>query len=134
MGTRAAEELLTGTTSFSVPIDGSHRNVSIITQLANSVFFRPSKEGQGVEPSRQSISGILLIVVGNESLSVVGLLHPSAARPLAHELFRDVHFVRLKAWPIEAGVPFGIEWVGMKPTARSFPHLALFDLPDVPQS
>lgn len=116
MGKRAAEELLTGTTSFSGPVGATAPPKAIaefktITDLENSVFFKPGHEGSTIEPARQSISAVLLGVLSDYDLCLVGILHPAAAKPFEHGTLPGVPFVRLSTWPIEPGQPFSIEWV-----------------------
>ena len=121
MNAHSAQELLTGTTSFSIPIGGPAADITMVTQLANSVFCRPTNEGK-VEPSRRSISAVVLMTISQDIANVIGLLHPDPAVPFDPNVLSNVHFLRFRSWPLEAGKPFGVEWVGPQPSPTPFPH------------
>ena len=121
MGTHAAEELLTGTTAFRLRIGDTDASPEVIATLKNSVFFR-EKNGS-IEPARQSISAILLMRIGEDGASVIGVLHPVPAVPFDPWTLERIHFIRLRQWPIRER--FGIEWVGPPPSPTSFPHVPM---------
>jgi hypothetical protein len=124
MGTHSAEELLTGTTAFQIKIGDVDATPEVIAPLKNSVFFRMTKDKTGVEPARQSISAIILMGISRDQASLLGVLHPAPAVPFDHEIFDQVHFIRLRSWPIAQG-RFGIEWVGPPPRATSYYHMPI---------
>lgn len=122
MGSHAATKLLAGTTVISVRVgELASGEPEIVATLRNSVFFRPSADGSSFEPARQSISAVVLVTIGFETASVIGLLHPAAAHPFDHESLPNVHFVRLTGWPVTDG-KLRMEWLGPEPNPTSYYH------------
>jgi hypothetical protein len=124
MGTHSAEELLTGTTAFQIKIGDVEATPEVIAPLKNSVFFRMTKDQTGVEPARQSISAILLMTISRDGASILGILHPQPAVPFDPKMLDQIHFIRLRSWPI-AGNRFGIEWVGPPPSPTRYLHFPI---------
>lgn len=121
MGTRGAKELLTGTTSFSVPLGGSTDGIALSATLQNSVFMRLNSSGDGVEPARQSISAVILVGLTPHGCGLVGVLHPAPAHSFDPRTFSSVPFLKLIEWPI-TGNRFGVEWVGPEPDPTAMMH------------
>ena len=121
VGSRAAEEMLTGTTALSLRIGDIAARPEVNAPLKNSVFFRA--KGGKVAPARQSISAILLMQIRWDGIYVIGVLHPAPAVVFDPSTFDHVNFVRLRQWPIEER--FGIEWVGPAPSPTQVPHMPM---------
>jgi len=121
LGTMGAEFLLTSEPKITYPLAGSGDDVSLTTNLKRSVFFAPSGHGEEIVSRRRSVSAVLLIALAGNQSSVLGILHPDPAKKLSIEHFREVPFLRLTKWPIEAGA-IKIEWVISSPEAKVFPH------------
>ena len=112
----AVEWLSSSEPAISVPIGEPDPNVSEVTDLKESLFFRPDGKG-GIEPCRQSISAVLLSMIGRDGECIVyGALHPDAARPLPTNRLRDIPFARVHPWPPKDGL-IQVEWVVSSPTA-----------------
>jgi len=58
-----------------------------------------TKDKTGVEPSRQSISAILLMVISRGGASILGILHPQPAVAFDPQTLDRVNFIRLRSWP-----------------------------------
>lgn len=119
LGPHGAETLLTSDTKIEVPIDKPIDKVSLITDLKNSVFFRP-RNGK-FESCRRSISAILLISIFADKSLVVGILHPDPQYEFPIRFLPSVPFLRMKKWPPENKI-IEIEWVIYKPKAEGFYH------------
>lgn len=62
-----------------------------ITEMRSAAFLRPD-ETQEVGYARSSISGVLLCGLGSEPPRVLGVLHPSPARPFNPAILPQVEF------------------------------------------
>ncbi len=129
MNAYSAEELLTGSTMISVPIwnaegGNAEGDTEIVTQLKNSVFFRGAQDGS-VESARRSISAILLMNIMRDSCSVIGLLHPDPVHPFDPDAMDQIHFARLRNWPVVRGDRLSIEWIGPKPEPSKHFHFPI---------
>ena len=94
MGSRAAEEMLTGRTAISLRIGDVTLPAQVVASLKNSVFFRATDGA--IEPARQSISAILLMQIRHDGVFVIGVLHPEPRYRFNPATFDSVHFVRLR--------------------------------------
>ena len=97
----AAEFLLTSDTCISIPhpLANPKPDLSLETDLANSVFFR-EKNGE-FELCRRSISVILLCGILRNAMHVIGVLHPDPVHKFPTQFLPSIPFVRLKKWPPE---------------------------------
>lgn len=121
LGSHGARELLTGTTSFTVPLSGSSADARVSTRLRDSVFMKQNRAGDGVEPARQSISAVMLVNVTANGANLIGVLHPEPAYAFEPRTFETVHFLKVVNWPIE-GDQLKVEWVGPEPGPTFMPH------------
>jgi len=119
MGKEAAEWLMTSDTKISVSIGKPNAEPKLITGLEKSVFFRFDSKGK-IEPCRQSISAILLVILDANSCLIKGLLHPAPAIPFDISLFPDIHFLKVANWPCSEGQII-TEWIiHCPPTKRVY--------------
>lgn len=126
LGPHGAETLLTSDTKIEVPLGQPINSTELVTDMKNSVFFRP-KNGS-LEPCRRSISAILLIsIYANRSL-VVGILHPNPKKKFPMSLLPSVPFLRLKKWPLENN-QIETEWVIQRPAHAEFHHRIVWSEP-----
>lgn len=116
LGKQAAEWLLTSETKISIPIGVPNAESKIITDLDKSVFFRFNKNGK-IEPCRQSISAILLVVLDYNSCLILGILHPEPTYSFDISCFPDVPFCRIANWPCSEGLIL-TEWLIHNPSAK----------------
>lgn len=121
LGPSGAEFLLTSEPNITYPVAGSGAEVTMTTNLRRSVFFAPRGEGNQIVSRRRSVSAVLLVALADNQSSVVGILHPDPAKKLRIEHFRNVPFLRLARWTIEAGA-INTEWVISCPESRNFLH------------
>lgn len=122
LGPLGASSLLTSETKITIPIGEPDPEVSLSTDLKDSVFFR-WKNGI-VEPCRRSISAILLAAIYAESCLIIGILHPEPVYILPISVFRNIPFCRLKKWPPENHM-LDIEWVIHSPNSIDFYYMPI---------
>jgi len=118
MGTMAAEFLLTGKTKISVPVFPEGGEAEQVTDLAESVFFGPSK-GHGLEVRRRGVSSVVLGQMWGDECGLVGILHPDPEYPFPVDVFEDVPFARINPWPPERDA-LNVEWIIGRPRPRRF--------------
>jgi hypothetical protein len=120
LGTLAAEWFMMSEPKIEIPISLKKEPAPArtMTDLKKAAFF--NLQGGVVVPVRQSISAILLISIWNDSLEVVGMLHPAPAVPFDYRTFGDVPFLRAE-WPIQ-GDAIRMEWVVGRPKSGRFYH------------
>jgi hypothetical protein len=119
LGSYGAEALLISDTKIEVPIDETIKNLDLVTDLNNSVFFRYKNDA--VESCRRSTSAILLLSIFTDKTLVVGILHPDPAYKFPISLLPSVPFLRMKEWPPKNN-RIKIEWAIQKPKAMEFYH------------
>lgn len=119
LGPHGAETLLTSDTMIEVPIGTSVDKVNLITDLKDSVFFRP-KNGQ-FESCRRSISAILFFSIFADKSLVVGILNPDPAYNFPIKILPSIPFLRMKKWPPENDM-IETEWVIYQPRVGEFYH------------
>ena len=108
MGRQAAATFLTGDPLITFPINDPNSDVSLMTPLKNSLFFRLNTLGE-IESCRRSVSAILLLSIGNVEVEVVGIRHPDPEYQLSSDLLTSIPFVYIKKWPPTHG-HFEIDW------------------------
>ena len=117
LGISGAEDLLTSETKIAIGSINSPDGNYLVTDLANSVFFR--LENGHVKPCRRSISAILLISLSVVSAFVTGILHPDPIHRFPIEYLPTVPFVRLQKWPLE-NYKIQTEWITHRPPKQEF--------------
>ncbi len=123
LGPNGAEAAMTSNTKLSFPVNVPNPEVSVITNLEESVFFRFAKDRR-VEPCRKSISAVLLVAADPEKLLVVGLLHPAPAIAFNIALLPRVPFLRTSNWPFAEG-RIETEWIMGQPKAHQSFHWSI---------
>ena len=122
LGTRAAEDVLTGDPKIAIPIGDGESQPSLITELEESVVFRKNPSGDGIQTCRRNIAAILLVQIYLQECRTVGILHPDPLKPFSIDLLPSVPFVRLRNWPPQDN-KLKAEWVIANPEAARFFHL-----------
>ena len=117
-----ADALLTSDLQFQFPLNEPDPEFASVTNLQNSVFFRPDDKGQ-IVPCRQSISAVLLVTINvYDGIScVVGILHPEPLHRFSIENLPEVPFLRVSEWPIK-GNEIKCHWEIVTPRPIMFPH------------
>lgn len=78
--------------------------IAEITDLKQSVFFKPDKNNSDlVVSSRRVASAVLLVPILARELRPIGILHPDPAHPLSLDCWYRVPFLYLSEWPIVSG-------------------------------
>ncbi len=79
------------------------------TDLMHSAFYRLGADSsQAVDPTRRSVSGLLLCPFGIRTVEVRGVLHSDSVRPFDRMLLPNIQFCRLKDG--YQGGKIGVEW------------------------
>lgn len=122
-GVRGAELLLTSEPRLRVPIEQLDAPIIQTTDLEHAIFVKldTSVDPPRIIADRRGVSAILLLTIGDESTSGVGILHQDPLYPLDIRNFSSTPFARLK-WPIHEG-RIGTEWVIAHPNSDDFPHI-----------
>ncbi|HEY6195527.1 MAG TPA: hypothetical protein VI504_10830 [Candidatus Eisenbacteria bacterium] len=120
LGRVGAEELMTSPPRYTVPVDDEPAGVQADTDLEQSAFLRLTEAG--LVAVRRSVSAILLIVIWDDGLNVMGLLHPDPARPWEPAALPAVPFLRLE-WPVR-GQRLKLEWLIADPSPAKQLHWA----------
>lgn len=110
----AAEDLLTGTSFITAPIDTRTgemmREPYEATDLESAVFIRPIKvSAEQTEFARSPISALLLCPFGTSPSKIIGVLHPNPNHMFDRNLLPAIEFGRLSEG-YEAG-QFKVKWV-----------------------
>lgn len=110
----ATEQLLTGTTFITAPINTqtgqAMREPYEATDLQDSVFIRPVKISPNeIEYARSPISAVLLCPFGSLPTKVIGVLHPNPNHSFDRTLLPKIEFCRL-AEGYQIG-QFKAEWI-----------------------
>lgn len=110
----AAEQLLTGTSFITAPINTqtgqAMREPYEATDLQDSVFIRPVKISPNeIEYARSPISAFLLCPFGSLPTKVIGVLHPNPNHSFDRTLLPKIEFCRL-AEGYQIG-QFKAEWI-----------------------
>jgi hypothetical protein len=119
VGTLAAQWLMTSQPKLSVTVGDPVGAIRETTDLRESAFL--AVRDDRIVPVRQSISAVLLVAIWDDSVNVVGLLHPEPTVPFDYGTFRDLPFRRLD-WPVKDGV-LKSEWVISTPAPRVDRHV-----------
>lgn len=116
LGKIAAKWLLTSETKISLPVGVPNAKSQLVTDLKNSAFMKICENGK-IGPRLCSISGLLLVAMGNDSYSIVGILHPEPAHVFDISLLPNVPFVRISNWPCPEG-QIKTEWIVYDPPIK----------------
>ncbi|HEV2178102.1 MAG TPA: hypothetical protein VGW33_13025 [Terriglobia bacterium] len=107
-----AQALLISGLTYSMPL-GQAGPVTWVTDLKNSVFFKPGEKG-AIVACRRSVSALLLVSMWSNPIEIVGLLHPDPVHHLDIRTFPGLPFVRMRQWPV-VGRIISTEWTGADP-------------------
>lgn len=121
LGTLAAEAMLLSDTKLSFPIGAKESKVSAVTDLEESVFIRPKKDGEGLEACRRNIAAILLVQIYPQESRIIGLLHPDPVKPFTIHFLPSIPFIRLQNWPPKNN-KLNAEWIIASPSVAQFYH------------
>ena len=110
----SAEDLLTGTTFITAPIDTrtgqATRKPYEATELESAVFVRPLKTSpKSIEFARSPVAAVLLCPFAARPTKIVGVLHPNPNHMFDRTLLPDIEFGRL-AEGYKAN-RFKVEWI-----------------------
>lgn len=121
-GREGSEALLTSDLKFQFPLGEPDPEFTAVTDLTNSIFFKPDRNGHIVR-CRESISAILLVTINvHDGIScVVGILHPEPLHRFSVENLPEVPFLRLNEWPVKNN-EIKCHWEIASPRPCAFTH------------
>lgn len=119
------QNLMTGDTKISVPLNDPDAISKETTSLDNSVFFKFSKEDGKIVPCRQSISAIITLEIFNNECRVLGMLHPDPAVKFSPGFLPTTPFLKLVEWPIKENKIF-TEWIIYDPESTNFYYTYIY--------
>jgi hypothetical protein len=110
LGEVAALSLFVSNPKLRTSLTVTREIVDNITDLTQSVFFRPERNNPlEVVSARRAASAVLFVPILQKELRPIGILHPDAEYPVNLDYWYRVPFLRLTEWPIVSG-KIKVEW------------------------